>query len=68
LNVRAFLAKRSILVVTCLTARLCTLRHLPVPQADYHGEGEKFQNKDHPKGKKISKHCRDTTEYDIAAN
>ena len=28
----------------CLTARPCTLRHLPVPQADYHAEGETFQN------------------------
>jgi len=51
----------------CLTARLYSLWHLPVPQTYHHDEGGNFQNEDHPKGKKSSRYCRDTTEYDIAA-
>jgi hypothetical protein len=40
---------------------------IPIPQADVHAEGEKFQHADHSKWEKIPRRCRDTTEYDMAA-
>jgi hypothetical protein len=43
------------------------LKHLNKALWPASPEWEKFQNEDHPKGKKTARHCRDTTEYDRAA-